>query len=606
MSLYDDIVARMAELGTRFAGRNQSIEVYRKLWEMPENPEEPGYTHIGPNIAHTSVNLAVAKLATNPVVYRYVSRSEDPSEERLATQVERLAHVNDRAADEMSVDRGRSIFQLELAQQMVLDGWYALEGLIEPGADSPLQTRLLDVPEVFPSWSNTRMEECYHSYITTFGDIERRYGAKLADPQMWAKVIVAWYYESGKVRNTVMTGATDQRSRVGYEVLRDAYEPGLERIPILTGPVRGAHYSLGTPRKPTSETLVLWDNFQDLSGLRGMSFLYGVKELVKSHDRILSVIGTIAHKYAEPTIVVKTRAGAVREIKLGAGEINKVLQDESVEVLAVSGSPPDMAVILAEVKKMLHQGTLPESAWGEASKEAAGFSAVLSSMSIGQALVPWSRMQDRVHSMRASLVLGQFRHLSNAQARKFRDMWGLDEFGSAFVLGDLDPKQVRYLDIMAHAPVSVPQDDLHRANIAVLLQQFGLPKEYIMDTVLQVPEPGRRLRQRLVEDVASDPEIRIAEAVEEMVRRKRWVAASILAKRAGVPIGETGKTGSQEMDLRNPATGQVERKLPFPGAQSSNEAAGTPLATAPAAQTTGQAPQGDQLSKLVAQGRGGL
>ena len=582
-SLHTNILHTLTGLETYYADRNITIVTARDLFEMAGSDRDApsGYVNFMGNAAFTGVRLATSLLTSSRPFLTRINRSNAQGQvtdkERLSsTRVENFGYASMKEANTLAFERGHQLFDQELAQTSLVDGWYAAEVLLDPEDETtPFQVRTLDPAMCYPQYSASRREAVFYKWAILGSDAEHMFGKTFGtkkDDMVY--VISCWYWESGKVHQVVF--GYPQKTKKGFETVDgvpiiNSIHPKLKALPILCGPIYGIHYRQSTQTsavgatRPVSMTPM---NDAKLSGKIGMSWLYGIKDIVRHYDDIMSSIALMIRKFTVPTVLVKTPSGRVVELELGTGSVNRILSNEDVQVLWVQGQPPDFNSFLREANRLMQSATLPDR--GQATSGL--MLGILNNITLHQ-LVPWRNFISQFYERSIGLQLQQFEALSKGEQNKFRQVWGRDSKDNHFFL-DLTNEDIGgFYGIEANVDPIFVQDEVQRAAVAVQLTQNKLAsREYVAERYLKIPDWLKERKAIAGESVETMDTILLAQALEALVAQERMVAAGVVAKKlnelTGKPVGVLEKEGAAPI---NPRTGLPEREL-LPPPQASAEA----------------------------------
>lgn len=586
-SVHTDIISTLTGLETYYAERNIAIRTARDLFELTGSDEDgpAGYVNFMGNAAFTGVRLATSLLTSSRPFLTRITRTNQMGQvtdrERLSSsRVENFGYAGIKEANALAFERGHQLFDQELVQTSLVDGWYAAEVLLDPNDETtPFQIRTLDPAMCYPQYSASRREAVFYKWAVLGSDAERMFGKPFgAGKDDMVYIISCWYWESGKVHNVVF--GYPQQARVGMEAISgipivDAVHQKLRSLPILCGPVYGIHYrqSTNTSAVGSTQPVSLSPTIDSkLSGLVGMSWLYGIKDIVRHYDSIMSNIALVIKKFAVPTVVVKTQAGRVVELELGTGSVNKTLLNEEVQVLWVQGQPPDFNSFLREANRLMQAATLPDR--GQATSGL--MLGILNNITLHQ-LIPWRNFISQFYERSIGLQLQQFESLSKKQQNVFRNVWGRDSRDRHFFLDITNEDINGFYGIEANVDPIFVQDEVQRAAVATQIVQNKLAsREYAAERYLKVPDWLKERKAIAGESVETMDIVLLAQALESLVSQERMVAAGVIAKRLGELTGKpTGVTGQGAAPI-NPRTGLPERELLPPPQASAESQQGSP------------------------------
>ena len=618
---YDDVsrfLLDYREAEQQYLLRNWRVQGWRDSATMAGRylvPDEG--INVMANLPYTTIKVAVALASRNRQYVRGVSRNETKAEKELTAQKEYLVMAGLEEADRFGFIRGHDLFRHELAQSIFVDGWLAIDSLLDltERGRYMFPAKVLDIIDVFPKYSDNDMEKVYTRSITTVGDAEKRYDVKLGpDPNELVSIISCWYWYNDEVWNTVVAcsgknpksfRAPMPRDSVGANrvlpyfgdytsevVLRHERDRLVKSLPVVVAPVGGAHW-----RKQAFTPTKQYDGMTYYEGVGisnedewGHSLLYSIDHLLATYNDMVSSLHELVDTYIHPTVLVKTPNGRVKEIKLGKD--NYLATGEAVEILWMQGNAPPFDYVMKLVERFLDEGTLPAAVRSGPSDVQSGYALGFFDGVAHNHLVRGINAKDAGMSEVARQWLEQY-ELGGAAARtKAASLWGIDPSGKNFIVkppGNLDG----FYGIYCETELATPQNLLARANYISILRGAGIITEETGREIARIADPQREGDNLTVEQVMRNPQIQMAVALAEMVARKNMTAAAALAQQLGVPLmtasGLVGPNG-RPITQPNPRTGLPARPLPRPEALPPNASQGPPLpemGTVPAGMSTG-------------------
>lgn len=350
--------------------RDTAFKRFDDLINMENDDDRKGIETMITNQAKTLFGLAWFMVATS-VPQRSVSvGSQGPRSQRRAGKSERALSAWWQGIDEERLWNGEDTWQHSMAYWMCLYGWYATLALttVDHATGEP---KFIAVPydpaECYPEFGGEfglrRFAHIYNAKLADAVEKAKAYGtysdaAFGGDPKIDVQIINYWERKGNDVINSVML----KSNRWDYLKEPQPVE-GLERIPVLIGPVGGI------PSRSRR-------NWQSMLG----SVLAENERIYKDFNKWLSFLMQVAKEHAKAPFIAHNLNISDSEKALRPADV----RDESVvietddpeaklERVQVGPSPLDVVRILTLISSLEQRGGFPETAYGSALIEISGF-----------------------------------------------------------------------------------------------------------------------------------------------------------------------------------------------------------------------------------------
>ena len=548
----EEIVKISSKLESDWLERNGVIETWYTIRELTASDTKTKYETIVSNDPKTFFNLALHFLSARKPTHRIPMTTQSLEEQDRISKAERALDSIWRERDEEQIERGRDPWQRELADFMLIQGWYAvfyavLEGIREGGKPLPrFVAEIWNPLEVFPRWDGEGMSHCAHIYKTTLGEVRAK-----AELRGWTqlnldgedtksvKVTDFWrrVFKGGKshVYNAVLVDKE--------EVKKEKEEPQFTRIPILTGPVGGSA-----------------DRGGRLTGQyrtkMGESILEPNRELGKKINDYMSFHADLIRQFAEPPILT-TAAG-------GRTILTPDMLDEEGSPI-ISGQPEDTAIwmrppglpdasglIVSQLTGMRQRGAFPDSLYGNIGFELSGFAITQLITAALAILTPHKNLMSTIYSQIGKAWLEGYKE------GNFGDIIVASLTNRGFYQEDFTSKDVpdcRY--IICNVELATPEDMMRRIAIA----RQAKPQGDILDSVTIIDEVLGLQDAALIQERIGDDMLRAHPAYQQI--------QLILAMKKKIPqLQLKGRT--EEAAILQQAMEQIMANLgaPAPGSPS--------------------------------------
>lgn len=593
MEELNDLLARYHDAEIAYLQRNWRIEGWRQTYTLDGRYDEPeaGRINLTTNLPYTVVRLATAMMSRHqPYLARpYIDTVAD---RERSSRIEQFCYAGLRETDRLAILRGHDLFRHELAQMVNIDGWIALQAMLDPDTDdsgSLFDTYILDPIDCFPEISS-RTEAIFCRYRSNAKRVAQQYGITLAlDDNEPVYYLACWQWKGKAVWHTAMLiqggdpsyfapsgggttimGLVDHAGRPIKKTPRYGYfnkyttldvlyhgKTNLRDLPVIVMPVGGVHWrqsNFGYLQAGSRWPMTNEDE-------HGHSLLYSIDHLLADYNDLVSSIRELVEAYIHPTVVVKTPTGRIKEVKLGRDAVNYFANNESLEVVYVQGSPPPFADVLRMVERMMDEATLPAAIRGVGMEQASsGFLlSVLDNQALNH-LVRGVNSMDAARQQMMRLWLRQYERMGR-KADKFKYLWGTDSAGAHF-FNQARPEDVAgFYDVAVDSVLGTAQHQIAQMNYVTMGKQAGIFSAERGREILMEPNPARENSRIIKESVQNNPAIQLAEALQLYIAEGREAAASALAGQLGVNY-----TAGAKREVRNPRTGLPARRQPRPEA----------------------------------------
>jgi hypothetical protein len=504
-----DIATEFTRLKTAWSGRESRIAEWYDMRRLRDKYAKEGFESVVLNNPSVQVRLARYVLAGLPETHRIPLMTDDPEEQARIGKAERALRAIWRLIDMRQRMQGRKPWRWELADYLLMTGWYAVfVDVVERDGEPVFLANIWNPTFVYPEWGDELEAVAYEYAVSPAGLAQkaREYGWDVSGIVAAKKYTVKllWKLEDGQPHTGVVVG--------GKVVKPYGVAEGYEHIPVLVNAVNGESLWGGTR---TGDNL--WPRHY------GESILEANRDITDKLNRWLGLIMDATRKGVEPNYKHPSKGAAADNVTPqhveGSGKIIHLdtTLDEDLMPLEVVRVPPEANVVHATLERKLQEGGFPPSMVGSVLSGMSGFA--INQINIaGHSVV--GEHKAAIEGLMADIDrrwleeyrrLGMKTRLAVREAGKSELMF--EEFSSRDV-----PKS---FFVEVEVPLALPKDKMERLQIARAAKPQGQLLDHLtlLEDILQVQDP-LLVMQRIDEDMAAqDPDVQILAKVRSFRRK---------------------------------------------------------------------------------------
>lgn len=551
-----EIQAHVGRLKDFWQVRNKKFIDWYKLRMMVDNYKMPDYESMVANDPKSIFNLAQYLLCALPPRHKIPVTTEDkPTQEKIG-KAERALISLWRDQDEKMVARMRRPWRWELADFLLITGWYAvLAAVLDDGNGKPLFVAEIWNPmEVYQDVDEDGLFAVAHEYpatgATALRKIERAGWKNPFNKQMKDsdKVVITdyWRRDSSGVYNAVLMNAREAKP-----LTLEAFD----ELPVITG-VSAGEAAWGGYGIESGDTT--WQ------ARYGESILAPNEKMFDAQNKLLSLAMQIAKENAQPNILDKN-VGARALIKredIGTGKVIHLEQGQDVVPMRKPEFEQELNVLMGAVGNWIQRSAFPYSLYGNVPP-----SLDLSGYAIGMLMTAAQNVVGSYHNAMTFLIskidriwLEQYSKSTLGDIEIAGRTKG-GELGSLFHegFGRSDVPDCTFVDVAI--PLGTPSDFLERVAAA----RQAMPVGNILDQLTLLDELNLAQDPLLVMDRLGDDLFRNSPVMQQLGMIKAMKEHEKLLRERGqkeeAAILATAAAGLLD-SLGRPAPGQQEPVKP--------------------------------------------
>lgn len=518
-----DVIDACTELQTFWKPRDdrakKALEAYHMHDKLETAKKKDSKAYYISNEPRTLAETVISLISRKEPWPRIPVTTESTEDRKLISQVERMCIGIKRMADEqMRLQwKGPNIASL-CAKNAVLRGWYGACKLIIDD-DGNIFIKMFDPTEFYPELGPDKPRRIIHKYIMTVSEAQDEWlVAKYQPMNDKVKTVTVyddWFYDNeGHVLNGVVIQDVSggsflkrDKSKLNHYVKEPTVVEGLERIPIIMGPITGT-----TIRSDTVPG-VKWQATigQDVYAMN-MALDPDGANLYEQNNHFMSLMLELVDKAANRGLIGKSPSGDMTADRIDerAGGFTSLKTTESLEVQPYVTAPIEINRIAADFAAQLQRGGVSWALTGQTPFEMSGYA--LDKL-ISSAMITLSAFVEGQRSFFKDfwgLFLEQYRQRGKRPVTFFGELKTGRLFEEEFKPEMLTKKYYIEPDLEA----ALPEDAAQRASVGQMWKQIGIDTYTIMEEVLHSQDPDL-LDERRLREVAMSIEPIALQRIEE-------------------------------------------------------------------------------------------
>jgi len=518
------VVDAVRSLKDFWNSRTLRIQEMYRLRKLTDENKVEGYESIVANDPKTFFNLAQYMISALPAKHKLPIKADSPITQEQKGRSERGLISSWKNQDIKMFRQGRRPWRWELADHILISGWYAVyAGVFKDGKGNlDFVADILNPMGVYQEFGEDGLLQCSVEYKRNITTVKKMVQSRIDDgdegwvmPPFLANhsdniyggditMESYWVVEGGQVKNSILAN--------GVTCLGLTEIPNVDRIPIITGPT-GGEASWGG-----------WgDGDADWKARIGQSILEPNAEMYKHQSKMLTKLAKIVDRHAEPPMVDENAAG---DALLDSEDVEdgKIIHRRTGDRVypVETRTTPDLYNYQAMIEQKVQQGSVPYTLYG-----AVPPALDLSGFAIGLLMTAAQNIVGPYH-VGVTNVMGEVDRIwleGFKASKKTIQISGRSrpsDSGSVFIedWSYEDVPDSLYVDVTV--PLATPSDLLERVTIARQAKPMGdlLDEITILEEIINVDDP-KLVKDRLdAQAFAQMPEVQMLKMVVEAKKKE--------------------------------------------------------------------------------------
>ncbi len=561
------------------------LELYHMYDKEERAKKADDQSYFISNEPRTLAETVISIISRKPAWPRIPIVGEVKEDRDIISKVERMCIGVRRMGDELMRKswRGSSLASLT-AKNAILTGWYgAAKLLIDDNGD--IIIRMFDPIEFYPELGPDRPNRIIHRYTMSRSEAEREWGLSGYVPtdEKVKDVVVYddWFFgEKRQVWNDVVIedryggfkGVSKAKQDLfSHFVKEPVIVEGLERLPIIMGPVTGS-----TIRR-NDVPGVEWQAAlgQDIYSMT-VALSEGGSNIYEQYNHLLSRVMELVDKAAGRSLIGKSPQGDLTADRIDnrPDGFTSLKTTESLEVSPYVTAPAELNRIASDIASQMQRGGVSWALTGQVPFEMSGYALDKLVAAALVTLNAFIQAQKDFFSDFWGLFLEQYRYRGQRPITFHGELRTGKLFEEEFSPQELTKKYYIEVDLEA----GLPEDQATKAEIAARWKQVGIDTFTISDEILHMQDPDL-LEERKLREIAMGIEPISLRRIENALRKAGddEQADIVKAHRILVELGLKAELEKLKMAIQGQlGAGGRMRPSALPP-----EAAGTPEPTRP-------------------------
>lgn len=513
-----DVIDACTELQTFWKPRDdrakKALEAYHLHDKLETAKKKDSKAYYISNEPRTLAETVISLISRKEAWPRIPVTTETAEDRKTIAAVERMCIGIKRMADEqMRLQwKGPNIASL-CAKNAVLRGWYGACKLIIDD-DGVIFVKMFDPTEFYPELGPDKPRRIIHKYIMPVSEAQDEWLVAKYQPVNEKVTMVTvyddWFYDNdGRVMNGVVIQDVSggsflkrDKGKLNHYVKEPTVVEGLERIPIIMGPITGT-----TIRSDTVPG-VKWQATigQDVYAMN-MALDPDGANLYEQNNHFMSLMLTLVDKAAERGLIGKSPSGDMTADRIDerAGGFTSLKTTETIEPMPYVTAPIEINRIAADFAAQLQRGGISWALTGQTPFEMSGYALEKLKSSAMITLNAFVEGQRSFFKDFWGLFLEQYRTRGKRPVTFFGELKTGRLFEEEFRPDMLTKKYYIEPDLQA----AMPEDAAERAAVGAMWKQIGIDTFTISDEVLHMQDPDLLEERKLREVAMTIPSINL-------------------------------------------------------------------------------------------------